>query len=128
MRITSEHLLNAPSAALAQPQPGVSGRVFSLEQGNDRIDGSMPVWKKATTPQDQVQAALASALAERLKRARNRVFDQDVEDARIMNPPPLLPPSQSEKTAAGWQKWSERKAAEARSETQPMESNDEQLW
>ena len=72
--------------------------------------------------------ALASALAERLKRARNRVFDQDVEDARIMNPPPLLPPSQSEKTAAGWQKWSERKAAEARSETQPMESNDEQLW
>ncbi len=72
--------------------------------------------------------ALASALAERLKRARNRVFDQDVEDARIMNPPPLLPPSQSEKTAAGWKQWSERKATEARTETQPMESNDEQLW
>ena len=63
--------------------------------------------------------ALASALAERLKRARNRVFDQDVEDARIMNPPPLLPPSQSEKGAL---------RRELKLQAQPMESNDEQLW
>ena len=63
MRISSESLLNAPSAAPARSQPALSGRVFSLEQGNDRIDGSMPVWKAATTPQDQVQAALASPLA-----------------------------------------------------------------
>lgn len=63
--------------------------------------------------------ALASALADRLKSARNRVFARDVEDARIMNPPRLLPPSPAEK--AGLRR--ELKLAE-----QPMESNDEQLW
>lgn len=70
--------------------------------------------------------ALASALADRLKSARNRVFAQDVEDARIMNPPPLTPPSSAEKQALRLQRARERQFAEPAD--QPMESNDEQLW
>ncbi len=62
MRINSETLLNAPTAAPARPSASGTGRVFSLESGNDRINGSIPVWKAATSPQDQVQAALAAPL------------------------------------------------------------------
>lgn len=59
MRITPETLLNAP--AQTQKTPASSGgRVFSLQAGNDRIDGSIPVWRSAESAQDKVIDNLAN--------------------------------------------------------------------
>lgn len=58
MQIQKEAIIwNQPSAT---SKPVVAKDVFSFEKTlNDRTSGSMPVWRKAQTPEEQITASLA---------------------------------------------------------------------
>ncbi len=64
MQIQPETIIwNQPSTTSKKvAHPAGAGEVFRLEhRAGDRINGSMPVWGKAATPEEEITAGLASA-------------------------------------------------------------------